>query len=544
MVIVLKHILKGTIIVKEHHYISIIYGILLTLGIVFCIGGLIFIPIHTYTINDDKTTTELTPTDLVVEDENVREFYFNNVDWKNNGNCLHFVSSHQEIEVKADNQLIFERKAVETIWGHTPGFSWEYIEIPEDAKNVTVTVTACYPSVRDVSIDFYQGFSIDMLQQVFREEFFTGLISFINVCVGVILLIYGTISRKRTSVGSAMVYLGIFTILLGVWSITENGIVAILVENRAGCSFISFIMLSLLGIPFVMFVRCYLLTDDKYLHIVLLSLNIISIILIYQLQFLGIRDMKQTLWITHISMLLSILYLPYSLIRMARQHHISRRFWVTIWSMFSMCPPLAYSLYLYYSGSHNVDSYGNVFVFVFIAFFAVDVTLSIIKDVDAGKKAAVYQELAEKDLLTGCYNRNAYRSDTSIWPNLDDVLLLTCDLNNLKQCNDTLGHAYGDRYITDSAKILKKVFSQYGKVYRIGGDEFCVIIPDRQKCDIESLLSTLTEEQRIYNSDSPVIHLQIACGYAEFDAKTDTNIEDIRNRADERMYENKKALKG
>jgi diguanylate cyclase (GGDEF)-like protein len=303
-------------------------------------------------------------------------------------------------------------------------------------------------------------------------------------------------------------------------------------------------MLSLLGIPFVMFVRCYLLTDDKYLHIVLLSLNIISIILIYQLQFLGIRDMKQTLWITHISMLLSILYLPYSLIRMARQHHISRRFWVTIWSMFSMCPPLAYSLYLYYSGSHNVDSYGNVFVFVFIAFFAVDVTLSIIKDVDAGKKAAVYQELAEKDLLTGCYNRNAYRSDTSICPNLDDVLLLTCDLNNLKQCNDTLGHAYGDRYITDSAKILKKVFSQYGKVYRIGGDEFCVIIPDRQKCDIESLLSTLTEEQRIYNSDSPVIHLQIACGYAEFDAKTDTNIEDIRNRADERMYENKKALKG
>jgi diguanylate cyclase (GGDEF)-like protein len=126
---------------------------------------------------------------------------------------------------------------------------------------------------------------------------------------------------------------------------------------------------------------------------------------------------------------------------------------------------------------------------------------------------------------------------------LQDVLLLTCDLNNLKQCNDTLGHAYGDQYITDSATILKKVFSQYGKIYRIGGDEFCVIIPDRQNCNMESLLATLTEEQRIYNTHSPVIHLQIACGYAEFDAKTDTTMEDIRNRADERMYEHKKLLK-
>jgi diguanylate cyclase (GGDEF)-like protein len=534
---------KGTVNVKEHQYISIVYGILLTVGIIFCIGGLIFIPIDTHTANDNATITELTPTDFITDGEDVREFHFNNVDWKNNGNCLHFVSSHQEIEVVADGEIIFERQGVKTIWGSTPGFSWEYIEIPVDTKNVTVTVTACYPSVRDVSMDFFQGFSINMLKHAFRQEFPTGVISFLNVLVGVILLIYGAISRKRTSVGSAMVYLGIFTILLGTWSITENGIVAIILENRADCSFISFVTLSLLGIPFVMFVRCYLLTDDKYVHKILLSLNVISIVLIYQLQFLDIKDMKQTLWITHISMLASVLYLPYSLIRMARKHLITRRFWVTIWSLFSMCPPLMYSLYLYYGGEHNVDSYGNVFVFVFIAFFAVDVTLSIIKDVDAGKKAAIYQELAEKDLLTGCYNRNAYRNDTSVWPNLQDVLLLTCDLNNLKQCNDTLGHAYGDQYITDSATILKKVFSQYGKIYRIGGDEFCVIIPDRQNCNMESLLATLTEEQRIYNTHSPVIHLQIACGYAEFDAKTDTTMEDIRNRADERMYEHKKLLK-
>jgi GGDEF domain-containing protein len=57
------------------------------------------------------------------------------------------------------------------------------------------------------------------------------------------------------------------------------------------------------------------------------------------------------------------------------------------------------------------------------------------------------------------------------------------------------------------------------------------------------LLASLTEEQRIYNLTSEVIHLQIACGYAKYDKNTDSTMEDIRIRADERMYENKKELK-
>jgi diguanylate cyclase (GGDEF)-like protein len=198
---------------------------------------------------------------------------------------------------------------------------------------------------------------------------------------------------------------------------------------------------------------------------------------------------------------------------------------------------------MYYSGKHNVDSYGNVFIFVFIGIFAVDVARAIIKDVDAAKKAKIYHELAMKDMLTGCYNRNAYRNDTENLTNLNDVLLVICDLNNLKRCNDTLGHAYGDQYIVDSAAILKKIFEDYGKVYRIGGDEFCIVIPDRHKCNMEILLAELTEEQRLYNEESEILKLQIACGYSTFNAGTDTDMEDIRSRADELMYINKKELK-
>jgi diguanylate cyclase (GGDEF)-like protein len=178
-----------------------------------------------------------------------------------------------------------------------------------------------------------------------------------------------------------------------------------------------------------------------------------------------------------------------------------------------------------------------------VAIFAIDVSIKIVKDIDAGRRAEIYKELAENDLLTGCYNRNAYRNDTKDWGDLQDVLLVTCDLNNLKQCNDTLGHACGDQYICDSATILKKIFSSYGNVYRIGGDEFCVIIRDSSKCDIEKLIADIRQEEQKYNAVSELINLQIACGYAVYDEKTDSTIEDIRIRADEKMYEDKKRIK-
>jgi diguanylate cyclase (GGDEF)-like protein len=264
----------------------------------------------------------------------------------------------------------------------------------------------------------------------------------------------------------------------------------------------------------------------------------------YVLQFSGIRDMKLSLPLTHLAMLAAFFYLPFSLINRIRRRCINRNFWVTVGSLLSMFPPLLYSLYVYYKGSHNVADYGNVCFFIFIIFFAIDVGCSIMKDIDAGKKAAIYQELAEKDLLTGCYNRNAYRNDTCDWTDLKDVLLLTFDLNNLKKCNDTLGHNYGDQYITDASAMLKETFSSYGKIYRIGGDEFCIIISDsHKKCDIHSLLDALIEKQQIYNASSECIRMQIACGYAEFDPKTDSNMEDIRIRADKHMYKNKKDLK-
>ena len=123
------------------------------------------------------------------------------------------------------------------------------------------------------------------------------------------------------------------------------------------------------------------------------------------------------------------------------------------------------------------------------------------------------------------------------------TILFFVDINSMKTINDKFGHDCGDQYITDAVHILQKVFSRYGKLYRIGGDEFCVLIDDHNTCDISHLISCLRKEEAVYNASSRNIHLQIACGYAVYDSRTDADLDALQKRADQNMYENKTQLK-
>ena len=61
------------------------------------------------------------------------------------------------------------------------------------------------------------------------------------------------------------------------------------------------------------------------------------------------------------------------------------------------------------------------------------------------------------------------------------------DLNNLKKCNDRYGHEAGDTYLKKASEMITNAFSQENTVYRIGGDEFVVLIQESVS-DIDSIL--------------------------------------------------------
>lgn len=87
------------------------------------------------------------------------------------------------------------------------------------------------------------------------------------------------------------------------------------------------------------------------------------------------------------------------------------------------------------------------------------------------------KKLSEMDGMTGLYNKNKYlqiMEDT--YPDIERVAVIFWDVNNLKKTNDTLGHAEGDYLITTVAKIIQDLTDERKKAYRIGGDEFVMVI--------------------------------------------------------------------
>jgi diguanylate cyclase (GGDEF)-like protein len=159
------------------------------------------------------------------------------------------------------------------------------------------------------------------------------------------------------------------------------------------------------------------------------------------------------------------------------------------------------------------------------------------------QKLEIYREMAEKDMLTNCYNRNAYNEDIAKITDLEESQILVFDLNNLKKRNDTQGHIAGDKYIVEAADIIYDIFGELGKVYRVGGDEFCVLTKNIPVEVIERDKKRLMKEIIRCRKEEWDDDFGIACGYAKYDAEVDKSIEDTRNRADVEMYYNKKEIK-
>ena len=165
--------------------------------------------------------------------------------------------------------------------------------------------------------------------------------------------------------------------------------------------------------------------------------------------------------------------------------------------------------------------------------------------IERGKKAKKFEELALHDELTGLYNRAFYAQ----YVKNNNLQTRTCyiivlDVNDLKTCNDTIGHGFGDQLIQNTARFIEETFSHKGSCIRMGGDEFCVIIKECHESECISRLKhfdTLIEQ---FNSSHPeCFPIHVSYGYAHFDERLDFDYSDTLRRADKAMYQMKNKMK-
>ena len=145
--------------------------------------------------------------------------------------------------------------------------------------------------------------------------------------------------------------------------------------------------------------------------------------------------------------------------------------------------------------------------------------------------------ISNTDELTRCFNRYAYEERINNLDLREEWIYISMDLNNLKHTNDSLGHAAGDELICAAANCMRESFGKYGNVYRIGGDEFVVIITGNTK-EFQSIIESF--DRRVAQWHGKLVDsMTISWGYVFSSEKEWDNIYDIAKEADERMYKNK-----
>lgn len=154
-------------------------------------------------------------------------------------------------------------------------------------------------------------------------------------------------------------------------------------------------------------------------------------------------------------------------------------------------------------------------------------------------------ELSRIDALTGVFNRRAFNeileNEYSRFRRIaDKYSLLMLDIDHFKKVNDSYGHIAGDEALVELAKICGSNIRLHDTLSRLGGEEFCILLPHTNK-DNAALIA---EKLRKCIADTPIvterdtIRLTVSIGVSEVD-DSDKDCLDTLKRADAKLYEAK-----
>lgn len=164
------------------------------------------------------------------------------------------------------------------------------------------------------------------------------------------------------------------------------------------------------------------------------------------------------------------------------------------------------------------------------------------------KNVSYVSNQAYRDELTKVKNYNAYKRKIETLNDAIDLhfanfAIVMCDMNRLKQINDQYGHEKGSLAIKLMSKVICDIF-KHSPVYRIGGDEFVVILENDDLAHMHELLTQLDPYlvDRDFSLESPWLQVAFSMGASHYISGVDNHYKDVFQRADAKMYACKKAL--
>ncbi|MBR1931520.1 MAG: GGDEF domain-containing protein [Lachnospiraceae bacterium] len=477
-----------------------------------------------------------------------QEYTFQIQDVDENYNFLLFYTYHENVKIYLDNERIYKMEpARQSALGKSPGCIWNsvFFQQEDNGKILRIVITPVYNSAVGWVPQFYFGNRYDVLMKIVVADVPDIFLSVVAIFIGALYIMFGSINYRNSDAGNGLVKLGCFSVLIGVWKLTDAEVFGFLSIRYPAISQVTYMALMLIGIPFVLYIKD--LFNEKYHKIWdgICIENLVQIAVVIFLQIFRIADLRQTLFLTHIAIVVIISLAVMLSVVQGHTEGWNSKLKNNLLGMFICFLGAASDILWYYISPDSEVTVLAMFCFVV---YIIVLGFSSLKDAKnlmaIGMRALHYEEVAYHDQLTGLYNRTAYAEAIASGEyNEEKCIVMMFDLNDLKKCNDVLGHDQGDIYIRESARIIQKCFGDLGNCYRTGGDEFCALMRNCSLAVCRERIKLMHTKVEAFNATDTQIHMQIACGCEVYDRRIDYDIGDTLRRADKAMYREKYAMK-
>ena len=434
-------------------------------------------------------------------------------------------------------------------------FGRKYSMIPIEksmaGKTIVMKIVLIYDEKSTTFLEVTLGLPQGHLLHFAREKMISILTCIIFFFVGILLVVVDIPINMRKEKNHELLALGLFSLAVGMWGLISTHAIEYFTGNGRTTQIAACLFLILIPLPLFIYIRYSrgLFTSREVSVYAILSF--IEFLVVWILEITNTADVQITLKFTHIVLGIGVLLLVSLLFRKRKIHEGNEE--TGIFHLFRGIGLIAIVLgaiidfFRYYQ--RNVAD-NAVFVrfglLLFIMCFGVASMEKTIRAVKIGVKAELVGRLAYEDGLTGLANRTAFNERLEMLQmKQDSVALIMFDVNDLKKVNDNLGHQNGDEMLVKSASLILDSFETIGgECYRIGGDEFVVILcVDNILEAVTNGLQALKGYVKEYNEQEYLKYqIHIAYGYAIL-AEEKCDVNQLYEIADHRMYECKKQMK-
>ena len=460
--------------------------------------------------------------------------------------------------VLVGEEVIYETDVYESrYYNKSPGNLWNVMTVNSkySGECLELQIIMVYDTDALTLDSILLGDKADIILGLFAKNISGIVISLLMMLLGIVLFVVDFLpSYGKAKKNHSLVWIGFFSMTTGSWCLLETNVIQFCVKDMRILQLVNNMLMLFDSMPLLLYLNSeYKIFKNRILRI-LAYINVCYLFLCVIVQLEGTWDLHHMLLGGILLMvtidILLVVWVVKMLIQLIKQKKplIQSALQIT-----GLCSLWFFGVFesLRSLNTDRMDRAGliRVGMLILCLCFAISSQIETYRIVEQGLQYDLVSKLAYSDGLTGLGNRTAYLEQLDEYANPESNIkslgIIYLDVNNLKTVNDNQGHELGDDLIQIAAHIISDSFGHYGKAYRIGGDEFCVLmtginITEKYKKGLLIFKELITEANLAKWYPYPI---QIAHGFSICVEFTREKIDEAIAIADSEMYQNKQELK-